>query len=90
VYSKLVEFGGSITTPIPEGTMEARRRRLVEVENQNFKGWVCNECAWVFRPSGPLGGESIDEMKAHYIQQRDKEFASHVCEKYPKPTKNPG
>ena len=70
--------------------MEARRRKLVWVETQNFQGWVCNECAWGFKPSGPLGGESIEEMKTHYIQQRDKEFASHVCEKYPRSTRNPG
>jgi hypothetical protein len=85
-----VEIGGSITTPSPEGAMEARRRRLVPVETKNFQGWVCSECAWVFRPSGPLGGTSIDEMKTQFTQQRDKEFASHICEKYPKSTKNPG
>ena len=69
--------------------MEARRRRLVPVETKNFQGWVCSECAWVFKPSGPLGGTSIDEMKTQFTQQRDKEFATHACEKYPKPTKNP-
>lgn len=70
--------------------MEARRRKLVPIETQNFQGWVCSECAWVFKPSGPLGGDSIDEMKAHCQQQRDKEFATHVCEKYPKSPRNPG
>ena len=69
--------------------MEARRRKLVRVEIQNFQGWVCSECAWVFKPSGPLGGDSIEEMKMHYQQQRDKEFASHVCERYPKSPKTP-
>jgi hypothetical protein len=44
----------------------------------------------VFKPSGPLGGTSIDEMKTQFMQQRDKEFAAHACEKHPKPTKNPG
>jgi hypothetical protein len=34
-------------------------------------------------------GESIDEMKRHYEQQRDKEFASHVCAEHPRATKNP-
>jgi hypothetical protein len=84
-----VEFGGSVTTPIPEGAMEARRRKLVRLETQNFQGWVCSECAWIFKPSGPLGGSSIDEMKTHYQQQRDHEFASHVCEKYPRSKKDP-
>ena len=70
--------------------MEARRRKLVQVETKNFQGWVCSECAWVFKPSGPLGGTSIDEMKTQFMQQLDNEFASHACEKYPKSTKNPG
>jgi hypothetical protein len=70
--------------------MEAKRRILLRVETQNFQGWACSECAWVFNPSGPLAGESIDEMKMHYKQQRAKAFASHVCEKYPRAPKNPG
>jgi rubredoxin len=69
--------------------MEARRRKLLRVKNQNFQGWVCNECAWVFKALGPPAGDSIDAMKTHYKQQRDKAFASHVCEKYPRVTKNP-
>jgi hypothetical protein len=69
--------------------MEARRRELLRVESKNFQGWACSECAWVFNPSGPPAGESIDEMKTHYKQRRDREFASHLCEKYPRATKNP-
>jgi hypothetical protein len=69
--------------------MEARRRKLLRVERQDFQGWVCSECAWVFKPLGPPADESIDEMKTHYKEQRDKEFAAHVCVKYPRATKNP-
>lgn len=69
--------------------MEPMRRKLVWVESQNFQGWVCSECAWAFKPLGPLVGASIDEMKMHYERQRDKEFASHNCTEYPKPLKNP-
>jgi hypothetical protein len=36
---------------------------LVWVERQNFQGWICNECAWVFKPSGTITGRSLDEMK---------------------------
>jgi rubredoxin len=61
----------------------------VRVDDQNFQGWVCSECAWVFKPSGPPAGESIEEMKTRYKERRDKEFASHLCEKYPRGTKNP-
>jgi len=60
------------------------RRKLVWVERPNFLGWACSECAWVFNPVGPVVGKSIEEMKTHYEEQRDKEFASHVCAKRPR------
>jgi hypothetical protein len=69
--------------------MEPMRRKLVWAERPNFQGWACTACVWVFNPSGPLVGDSIDEMKMHYAQQRDKEFASHVCAEHAKATKNP-
>ena len=70
--------------------MEAMRRKLVWVKTQNFEGWACEECAWAFKPSGPVVGNSIEEMKTHYEQLRDKEFASHVCAEHPRGTKRPG
>ena len=70
--------------------MEPKRRRLEWVERPNFQGWACTECAWVFNPSGPLVGGSIDEMKTLFGQQRDKEFASHVCADHPRTKKNLG
>jgi hypothetical protein len=69
--------------------MEARRRKLVWVERENFHGWACTECAWVFNPLGPIVGESIDEMKMRYERQRDTEFTSHVCAEHPRATTNP-
>jgi hypothetical protein len=65
------------------------RRKLVWVESQNFQGWACSECAWAFKPLGPLVGQSIDEMKMHYERQRDSEFTSHVCAQHPRSTKSP-
>jgi len=69
--------------------MAAMRRELIWVERKNFQGWACNECAWVFKPSGTLTGRSLDEMKENYEQQRDKEFKSHVCAEHPRATRNP-
>ena len=69
--------------------MAAMRRKLIGVERKSFQGWACNECAWVFRPSGTLTGKSLDEMKENYEQQRDKEFKSHVCADYPRTMGNP-
>jgi hypothetical protein len=64
------------------------RRKLVWVEKQNFQGWACFECAWVFNPSGTPTGKSLDEMKQDYEQQRDKEFTSHVCAEHPRTANN--
>jgi Zn-finger protein len=69
--------------------MEPMRRKLVWVESQNFQGWSCSDCAWVFSASWPLVGKSIDEMKTEFGQQRDKEFASHVCAEHPRAADNP-
>jgi hypothetical protein len=69
--------------------MAAMRRKLVWAEKPNFQGWTCTECAWAFNPLGPVVGQSIDEMKMHYEQQRDKEFTSHVCAEHPRATNNP-
>jgi rubredoxin len=69
--------------------MVAMGRKLVWVERQNFQGWACTECAWVFNPTGPVVGKSIEEMKEHYEEQRDKEFVSHDCAAHPRTTKNP-
>jgi hypothetical protein len=74
---------------VSERAMRAIRRKLVWVESQNFQGWACSVCAWVFDPLGPLVGESIDEMKMHYERQRDKEFTSHVCAEHARATNNP-
>ena len=65
------------------------RRKLVWAERPNFQGWCCSECAWVFSPSWPLVGNSVDEMKTNFGQQRDKEFAAHACAEHPRATKNP-
>ena len=60
------------------------QRELVWLNKERFQGWGCSECAWVFGTAGPPVGESIDEMKSHYEQRRDKEFASHSCPEHPK------
>jgi hypothetical protein len=69
--------------------MEPMSRKLVWVKVQNFEGWACAECAWAFKPSGQVRGNSIEEMKMQYERQRDQEFASHVCAEHPRVGKNP-
>jgi rubredoxin len=69
--------------------MSAMRRQMMWLKGQNFQGWACSECAWVFKPLGPPVDESIEAMKTHYQEQRDKEFSSHVCADHPRAKKGP-
>jgi len=57
-------------------------RKLIWIESQKSQGLGCSECNWVFKPSGTPIHESLDEMKQKYEDQRDKEFAAHVCVKH--------
>jgi hypothetical protein len=59
-------------------------RELIWVEKERFQAWVCAACAWEFKSSGPLVGNTLDEMKRSYERQRDEEFEAHVCAKHPK------
>lgn len=64
------------------------RRKAVWIDERSFQGWGCSDCAWVFKPSGPPTGDSLDEMKQNYERQRDGDFTAHVCAEHPK-TKGP-
>ena len=44
---------------------------LIWVEKDRFQGWTCSVCGWEFKSSGPLVGNTIDEMKLAYERQRD-------------------
>ena len=70
-----------------ERARSAMHRNMIWIEDQSFQGWACSECAWVFKPLGPLVDESIEAMKIHYQQQRDKEFSFHVCAEHPRAKK---
>ena len=59
-------------------------RKLVWIESQNFEGFGCSECQWVFKTTGPFIGKSLDKMKQAYEAERDKQFAAHICVKFPK------
>jgi hypothetical protein len=65
------------------------RRKLVWVERTNFQGWACSECAWVFNPSRTFAANSIEEMKTKFGEERDNEFASHVCAEHPRAAQDP-
>jgi len=65
-------------------------RTLIWIEEAAFQGCGCSECAWVFNPQGPPLGNSFEEMKEYYEQQRDKKFAAHVCAEHPRSKKARG
>jgi hypothetical protein len=62
-------------------------RQLVWIQEPHFQGWGCSECAWVFNPSGPPAGNSLQEMKENYLCLRDEESAAHVCAEHAKAKK---
>lgn len=56
-----------------------RKLKLVWIDEPHYWGEGCSECEWVFNPSGPPTGKSLDEMKENYKRQLDRDFAAHVC-----------
>ena len=58
-------------------------RELIWVEKERFQGWVCSACGWEFKSSGPLIGNTLDEMKRAYERQHDEAFKAHECAKHP-------
>jgi hypothetical protein len=59
-------------------------RELVRVKKERFEGWACSACGWEFRASGPLVGDTIEEMKRAYERERDEAFKAHVCARHQK------
>src|SRR5580704_14847312 len=75
---------GIVNYPLLAGRrMMAPLRELIWIQERHFQGWGCSECAWVFRPSGPPTGNSLQEMKENYLRLRDEESAAHVCAEHP-------
>jgi rubredoxin len=59
-------------------------RKMIWVKDSRHEGWGCSECAWVFNPSGPPLGGSMEDMKRNFESQRAKEFTAHVCAQHPR------
>jgi hypothetical protein len=59
-------------------------KKMVWIKNPRMETWACSECAWTFSPSGPPQGGTLEEMKQNYERQRDQEFTSHLCARYPR------
>jgi len=63
---------------------ESSSRELVWVEMQNFQGWGCSKCAWIFNPVGWPAGKTLEQMKENFRIQLAKEFESHACSNHPR------
>jgi len=59
-------------------------RNLVWIKTQSFVDFGCFDCQWVDKTTGTFIGKSLDQMKRAYEAERDKEFATHDCFKFPK------
>jgi hypothetical protein len=57
---------------------------LIWVEKERFQGWACSACAWEFKSSGQVVGDTLEEMQPNYERQRDEQLRAHVCAKHPK------
>jgi rubredoxin len=84
VTSLLFFFESTLLASACEGSMlhngqENPSRQLITINRRSFEGWSCSNCEWIFRPSGPPVGKSLDEMKQNYQRQLSQEFAAHAC-----------
>jgi len=62
-------------------------RTLTWIREAHFHGPSCSRCAWLFRPSGPPIGISLQQMKENYVRRCNEEFAAHDCAEYPRAAK---
>ena len=59
-------------------------RKLIWIEQAQFRGFGCSDCGWRFEPSGDPAGATIAEMIRDFKSQREEEFGAHVCAAHPK------
>ena len=59
-------------------------RTLTWIREAHFHGPACSRCAWLFRPTGPPTGISLQQMKENYMRRCNEEFAAHVCAEHPR------
>jgi hypothetical protein len=58
-------------------------RKLTWIEKPGLAGWGCSECDWLFQvPCVPAGKSPEAVLRMIEELQRNREFASHVCNHY--------
>src|SRR6266849_8744813 len=76
--------GGIIKATGEYSVQGTTMRKMTWVKSALSESWACSQCAWVFKPSGPPRGTTLDEMMQNFERQRDREFASHLCAEHPR------
>jgi hypothetical protein len=69
--------------------MRAKSTSRTIIWREQKQEWACTECAWVFQPSGVLADKTLAEITQYFKEQRDQEFASHVCADCPRGGESP-
>jgi hypothetical protein len=59
------------------------KREMVWIDQPLIRGWGCSQCAWVYNPLDIPVGKTFDAMMRTFESNRDKEFASHICNQHP-------
>ena len=70
---------------MPTPGQDSSSRKTVWIKEENVMGWGCSECAWVFNPSGPPIGKTLDQMTRNFHAQLSEEFASMTVESASEP-----
>src|SRR6202795_3261927 len=68
---------------VPTPGQDSSSRKMVWIKRE-CNGVGCSECAWVFNPSGPPIGKTLDQMTRNFHAQLSEEFASHDCAEHPR------
>src|SRR6202795_3162873 len=70
---------------VPTPGQDSSSRKTVWIKEERVMGWGCSECAWVFNPSGPPIGKTLDQMTRNFHAQLSEEFASMTVESASEP-----
>ena len=55
-------------------------RKLIEIRQDHFQGWVCSECGCAFlNPACALDGMTLDQILQHFKTVREQAFSEHRC-----------
>jgi hypothetical protein len=61
--------------------MPSQNRKLIETNDEQYRGWLCSHCGQQFvNSSSDLNGLTLDQIVQHYKTMREQAFADHDCQ----------